>query len=206
MIDHAFGVTYDLFTGSWGTRSGKRSRRNKWENHIFLTLVILFFTFTRTPAFCSGSGQWEPHEGDAGQISLKDVPRRLAGVQQLAARFQGQEEEAGKIRIVGVPKKTYINPEGNESLVYLNPDLMSKWEGNFNPIVTRQMARKMKVAGTELSEEEIENMLEQGRYFLNLVTGVHNTCRSPSHFTGHWKHSSPKAYWKKPTLPRSRYG
>ena len=32
-----------------------------------------------------------------------------------------------------------------------------------------QMARKMKVAGTEFSEEEIENMLEQGRYFLNLV-------------------------------------
>ena len=31
-------------------------------------------------------------------------------------------------------------------------------------MLTSQMARKMKVTGTELSEEEIEDMLEQGRY------------------------------------------
>ena len=39
---------------------------------------------------------------------------------------------------------------------------------NFNPYVTPQMARKMKVTGTELSEEEIENMLEQGRFVHSL--------------------------------------
>ena len=38
---------------------------------------------------------------------------------------------------------------------------------NFNQCVTHQMARKMKVTGTELSEEEIENMLEQGRFVDN---------------------------------------
>ena len=162
MIDHAFGVTYenDLFTGSWGTRSGKHSRRNKWESLIFLTLAIQIFTLIRTPAFCSGSGQWEPHEGDAGQISLKDVPRRLAGVQRLAARVQGQEEETG----------TQVEIHENNMLT-LKCDLFSNpiWpKVNFNPYVTPQMARKMKVTGTELSEEEIENMLEQGRSVHNI--------------------------------------
>ena len=41
----------------------------------------------------------------------------------------------------------------------VNPD----WIITSDTLSCSQMARKMKVAGTELSEEEIEDMLEQGR-------------------------------------------
>ena len=72
----------------------------------------VLMSFIKVLSF-SGGGKGEPFEGDSSQIALEDVPGRVAGVQRVAARVQGQEEEAGRM----------IRKENVSTLIRLLPSI-----------------------------------------------------------------------------------